>query len=171
MIVIHKSILPDTSIAPAPSPPSSPSHSLPDSSPPPTIEQGAPGARNDDVIDSQLQYNPPPPGPKSQLPVHLREKWIVAREEPIKPIKLKKDADGNFTIVQDGSISPISFHPPSPFNIPNTMASNHAYPWLNPTMLNSMMYQNVAQPNPLLLPYKMMPQQQPSNPFYTPSSY
>ena len=87
VIVIHKSILPDTSIAPAPSPPSSPSHSLPDSSPPPTIEQGAPGARNDDVIDSQLQYNPPPPGPKSQLPVHLREKWIVAREEPIKPIK------------------------------------------------------------------------------------
>ena len=152
--------LPDTSAAPAPSPPLSPSHSLPDSSPLPPIEQAPPGARNDDVIDSQLQYKPPPPG-----------KWIVAREEPIKPIKLKRDADGNFTIMQDGSISPISFHPPSPLNIPNTMASTHTFPWHLPTMLNSMTYQNVAQPNPFLLPYKMMPQQPLSNPFYYHSSY
>ena len=90
------------------------------------------------------------------------------------------------TIVQDGSISPISSHPPSPYNISNNMmpitpmthnqaamVSPQTFPWYNPTlptMLNSMTYQNVAQPNPFLLPYNMMPQQQPTNPFYYPSS-
>ena len=135
------------------------------------VPEPVPSNQDDDVIESQLQDSPSAPKPTSKLPLHLREKWIVATEKPIKPIKVKKDADGNYTIVQDGSISPIFCHPHTPFNIPSTMYSAPTYPSHNPTMLNSMMYQNVAQTNPLLLPYNMMPQQQPSNPFYTPYSY
>ena len=173
---------PDTPIAPPSSPPSSPSHS----SLPSPIEQASPNHQDDNANESQLPYSPSSTAPKSMLPPHLREKWIVAKEEPIKPIKLRRDADGNFTIVQDGSISPISSHPPSPYNISNNMmpitpmtynqaamVSPQTFPWYNPTlpnMLNSMTYQNVAQPNPFLLPYNMMPQQQPTNPSYYPSS-
>ena len=40
------------------------------------------------------------------------------------------------------------------------------FPWSNPavpTMQNSIMYNNMANPNPFLLPYSIMPQQQPSS--------
>ena len=133
------------------------------------------------------------PKPKHQLPPHLRERWIVAEPElePIKPLRLKKGTDGNYTVVQDGSVTPIVIHPPippyptihspnpnpmatmSPMMTANPMAMlppmfNQTLPWSSslPTMQSPTVSQNVANINPILLPYNMMPQQQAPSFFY-----
>ena len=116
------------------------------------------------VQNDVSQSKPYPP-----LPQHLRERWILPEKEPIKPIRLSRDTDGNYTIVQDGSVAPI-FYPPTttpmmmnPMARPVTMFPmlSHPTPW--PTQ-----YQNAANVNSNMLPHNMMPQQQLYNPFYYP---
>ena len=117
---------------------------------------------------SQYQTKPlPPPKPKPTLPPHLRERWVVAEPEPepLKPIRLSRGADGNYTVVQNGSVAPLAFQLPfTPFRStnPSTMASMspiQSYSWNNP-----MTMMNVANNIPNQLHY-MMPQQH-SNPIY-----
>ena len=37
---------------------------------------------------------------KVKKPAHLRERWIVAEPETVKPIKLQRDFDGNYKVMQ-----------------------------------------------------------------------
>ena len=126
------------------------------------------------------------PKPNPPLPQHLRERWIVPEKEPIKPIRLRRDTDGNYTIIQDGSVAPISFYPPittsmmmNPLASPAMMSPMYSqtFPWNTtpvPYPQNQiptpwpLQYQNVANVNSNMLPYNMMPQQQPVNTFYYP---
>ena len=121
----------------------------------------------------EVQNDVSPSKPNPPLPQHLRERWILPEKEPIKPIRLRRDTDGNYTIVQDGSVSPIAFYPPistpmmmNPMDRPAMMFPMYSQnltptPW--PTQ-----FQNVANVNSNMLPYNMMPQQLPVNTFSYP---
>ena len=122
---------------------------------------------------SRLQDDPSPPKPNPNLPQHLRERWIVPEKEPIKPIKLKRDTDGNYTIVQDGSVAPIAFYPPisTPMTTNPTARPAMMFPMYSQNLIPTpwpRQFQNVANVNSNMLPYNMMPQQLPVNTFSYP---
>ena len=123
---------------------------------------------DDTQTTPQLPNNSSPPlhPVTPRLPSHLRERWIVADKEnaapePIKPIRLQRDVDGSYKVMQPSidaaMMTPMMNAYPlsqaarlSPINtFPSTMMNP---PWYNPVMYNNVAY-------PTMLPHNMMPQQ------------
>ena len=115
---------------------------------------------------------------KVKKPAHLRERWIVAEPETVKPIKLQRDFDGNYKVMQfptdTATMTPMMMaNPMSQFammshnnNFLSNVTTPHFYnPLMNmqqdTAMMSLLMQQNdVANNSPSMLPNMMMPQQQ-----------
>ena len=115
---------------------------------------------------------------KVKKPAHLRERWIVAEPETVKPIRLQRDFDGNYKVMQSptdtATMTPMMMvNPMSQFammshsnNFPSNVTTPLVYnPLMNMqqdmAMMSPLMQQNdVANNSPHMLPNMMMPQQQ-----------
>ena len=121
----------------------------------------------------------PPDAKPNPKPLHLREKWIVQKPELVPPIRLQRDSDGNYSVIQPPTNSAM-MTPMLPMNPISQVANMFPVPTFpstvntvnTPYSYNPVMYQNVA--NPTMLPNMMMPQQQPyqySNPSVYSNNY